>query len=417
MRKGWETEELQNITSIKGGYAFKSHLMTQIIGRYQVVKMSNLYGGVLNLSRNPSYLDNISDREAAYKLISDDIIVTLTGTVGKKDYGYSDIIKSHDNLLLNQRLAVLKANKLKADPDFLLYTIKSEKFLDSFFECSVGGTGNQANVSTEKLKEIAIDLPPLPEQRKIAAILRTWDEAIEKLEKLKQQRKKLFNQRRRQLTDITSGHGVKFRLLSEISKEINHRNDDYDAPVMMISSTQGFIRQDANYDREMAGESLKKYIYLKEGEFAYNKGNSKTYPYGCIFRLEVPDALIPFVYICFKLDDQLNAGYFRHYFEAGSINRQLVRLISSSVRGNGLLNIDADDFFSCRIPIPDRSYQDTCANFLDAATKELAVLDAEITFIKNQKRGLMQKLLTGAWRVEAEQEAPSINRKEKKHVG
>jgi type I restriction enzyme S subunit len=409
MRKGWKKVQLGKVCRALGGHSFKSDRFCS--SGKKVLRISNITDGGVYFNDSSAHVpDGDVLGLERFKLKNGDLVIALSGaTTGKMC-----VFTGKDDTYVNQRVGLVRVtNYAIADQDYInqLLSEKKEKILLYAYG------GAQPNISTNDIEKFIIDLPPLPEQRKIAAILRTWDEVIEKLKKLKQHRKKLFNQRRRQLTDITSGHRVKFQLLSEISEEINRRNDEYDSPVMMISSTQGFIRQDANYDREMAGESLKKYIYLKEGEFAYNKGNSKTYPYGCIFQLEVPDALIPFVYICFKLDDKLNAGFFRHYFEAGSINRQLIRLISSSVRGNGLLNIDADDFFSCRIPVPDRSYQDTCANFLDAATKELTALDAEISFIKNQKRGLMQKLLTGAWRVEAEQEASSTNKKEKKHVG
>jgi type I restriction enzyme S subunit len=108
---------------------------------------------------------------------------------------------------------------------------------------------------------------------------------------------------------------------------------------MTISAKSGFLLQSDKYSRDMAGRSVENYVVLREGEFAYNKGNSLTAPQGCIFRLDRPTALVPHVYICFALKDGLNPAFYAHFFEAGALNPQLARLINSGVRNDGLLNL------------------------------------------------------------------------------
>jgi len=157
--------------------------------------------------------------------------------------------------------------------------------------------------------------------------------------------------------------------------------------------------QSDKFDRDMAGSSVERYILLHEGEFAYNKGNSLTAPYGCIFSLDRPAAVVPFVYFCFALHGDLNREFYVHLFAAGALNRQLSRLINSGVRNDGLLNLSPDDFFACRIPVPPPDEQAKIAATLKAAKHEIALLDSELSALRQQKRGLMQKLLTGEWRV------------------
>ena len=168
---------------------------------------------------------------------------------------------------------------------------------------------------------------------------------------------------------------------------------------MTISAKSGFLMQSDKFSRDMAGSSVERYTLLHEGEFAYNKGNSLTAPYGCIFPLDRPTALVPFVYYCFSLHEGHSREFFAHLFAAGALNHQLSRLINSGVRNDGLLNLDADDFFSCKVPVPPREEQERIALALSAARKEIALLDQELAALARQKRGLMQKLLTGEWRV------------------
>lgn len=157
--------------------------------------------------------------------------------------------------------------------------------------------------------------------------------------------------------------------------------------------------QSDKFARDMAGSSVERYIVLHRGEFAYNKGNSLTAPYGCIFPLDQQTALVPFVYYCFALKLDLDHGFYTQLFAAGALNYQLSRVINSGVRNDGLLNLDPDDFFSCKVPVPPLDEQRRIARALTTAKEELALLNREIGTMIRQKRGLMQKLLTGEWRV------------------
>lgn len=265
-------------------------------------------------------------------------------------------------------------------------------------------TNSIAHLGVSRFAELELPFPPLSEQRKIAEVLRIWDEAIEKLEALRAAK-------RDHLTGLTQkllGLGGSFpdswkqRPLSAISTRVRRQNDGGDHPVMTISAKSGFRLQSDKFSRDMAGSSVDRYIVLNEGEFAYNKGNSLTAPYGCIFPLDRPTALVPFVYFCFALKADLNREFFAHLFAAGVLNHQLSRLINSGVRNDGLLNLSPEDFFGCKVPVPPADEQSAIASALTTAKKEIGLLETEIEALTHQKRGLMQKLLTGEWRVKVE---------------
>lgn len=122
--------------------------------------------------------------------------MSMTGTMGKRDYGFTVKIPEGTPLsMLNQRVMKFKANE-KSVSSFLLYLLRSELVLKRLY--SLPGGTKQANLSARQVGDISVFLPPLPEQRKIAKILATWDKAIATTEKLtttsKQQKKSLMQQ-------------------------------------------------------------------------------------------------------------------------------------------------------------------------------------------------------------------------------
>lgn len=299
------------------------------------------------------------------------------------------------------------------DPEWVFQSLKYSKQ-----RLTTLSTQNaQANLSLEKIEPFKVHAPPLPKQRHIAEILRTWDEAIEKLEALRaaKERRRIGIIQNLLGIDQTFPKHWEIQPLDKIAERIRRTNDGGDHPVMTISAKSGFLMQSDKFARDMAGSSVDRYTLLREGEFAYNKGNSKTAPYGCIFPLDRPTAVIPFVYFCFKLDENLHHPFYTHLFAAGAFHHQLSRLINSGVRNDGLLNLYADDFFSCEVPVPPLAEQEQIARAITAANDELALLNNEITALQRQKRGLMQKLLTGEWRVSVEPSQSPTDEKEAAH--
>lgn len=288
----------------------------------------------------------------------------------------------------------------KTDADFALQLFRYCQAIGIFSKISVK-TNSIAHLGVSRFAELELPFPPLPEQRKIAEILRTWDEALEKLTALRVGKQDRFSG----LTQQIMGRGGIFsqrwpiKALSAVSTPVRRKSAGDNHPVMTISAKSGFLMQSDKFARDMAGQSVERYTLLHEGEFAYNKGNSKTAPYGCVFRLDRPTALVPFIYYCFVLKPGLDPEFYEHLFAGGALNHQLSHLINSGVRNDGLLNLYSEDFYSCRVPVPPLDEQRQIARALTAAKQELSLINDEIEALTRQKRGLMQKLLTGEWRV------------------
>ena len=181
---------------------------------------------------------------------------------------------------------------------------------------------------------------------------------------------------------------------------MQRQSDGADYPLLTISSASGFVRQEDKYSRYMAGESAKTYTLLKRGEFAYNKGNSLRYEFGCVYPLQGYDAaLVPSIYVSFRLREGVSPTYLQHVFAADYLKPQLRALVKTGVRNNGLLNIRPDEFMGTSVPLPPLAVQQRIAAVLDEARDEIRLLARKLEALREQKRGLMQKLLTGKWRV------------------
>ena len=163
---------------------------------------------------------------------------------------------------------------------------------------------------------------------------------------------------------------------------------------MMLSAGNGFIMQSEKYSRDNAGQSLKKYILLKQGELAYNHGASKVKQYGCCYELTEPEARIPYVYHCFKINDHEYTPYIAMALNNAKMDKQLKRLVSSSVRMDGLLNISFEDYMSVTLYLPSSTEQKHIADFLQKIDERIVVQEKLLAALKKYKRGLNHKLLS-----------------------
>ncbi len=194
------------------------------------------------------------------------------------------------------------------------------------------------------------------------------------------------------LEELPSGWSI--RRLGEIAERVRRPLSGEPEHILMISSTVGFMPQGERYSRFMAGKSLEKYVELHGGEFSYNRGNSKTYPQGCAYRLnQWARAAVPNVYISFMVSpNQADARFLEFYFRAGSLNTQLARVITSGARGNGLLNISAEDFFGVHLLLPSPEEQCRIAAILQVADDAVNAAQRVIEQTEKLKRGVVAQL-------------------------
>ena len=182
--------------------------------------------------------------------------------------------------------------------------------------------------------------------------------------------------------------------LGEIASLVNRTDPKSNAPIMMLSAGNGFIMQSEKYSRDNAGQSLKKYILLKQGELAYNHGASKAKQFGCCYELTEPEARIPYVYHCFKINDHEYTPFIAMALNNAKMDKELKRLVSSSVRMDGLLNISFEDYMSVTLHLPSSTEQKHIADFLKKIDERIAAQEKLLASLKKYKRGLLRTVFS-----------------------
>ena len=194
--------------------------------------------------------------------------------------------------------------------------------------------------------------------------------------------------------EFGTSEGWKKYKLRELADRITKKVGGNKLVTLSISAGIGFVSQAEKFSRDISGKQYCNYIYLKKGEFSYNKGNSKTFPQGCIYELkEYDEAAVPNAFISFRFKENLVPSFYQGYFDSNFHGKQLVRFITSGARSDGLLNISPTDFFSIVLPTPvKKEEQQKIADCLSSIDD---LIDAEIRKLRaleKYKKGLMQKL-------------------------
>ena len=187
--------------------------------------------------------------------------------------------------------------------------------------------------------------------------------------------------------------------LGKIATPIREKAGDKNLETLSISAGIGFVNQAEKFGRELSGNQYVNYTVLRKGDFSFNKGNSKKYPYGCIYILKDREiAAVPNAFYSFSIENQC-CDYFEQLFMNGYLNHQLHKDINTGVRNDGLFNLYEDDFYDCLVPLPHLPEQHAIAEILTTADNLITVKERLIAAKQKQKRWLMQNLLTGKMRL------------------
>ena len=190
--ESWRLVNLGDVARLFGGYAFKSR-DTVASSDTQLIRMGNLHQNKLELSRGPIFYPNDFARTYhRFVLYPGDLVISLTGTMGKEDYGFTVKIVDTDKktLLLNQRVARIDMISDQIEKDYLLYYLLSRKFLDPLYRTAKGT--KQANLSTAAMHRLKVLCPDLKEQQEIGKIFQVRDLKREIHETKKYRMEELF---------------------------------------------------------------------------------------------------------------------------------------------------------------------------------------------------------------------------------
>ncbi len=382
--KDWNLFKLKKLVDFENGKAHED--CAQENGNYKLVnsRFISTRGEIVKFSD-----------EIRSPLQVGDLTMVMSDVPNGKALASCFLINEDNAYTLNQRICRLRPNKM--DSKFLYYFLNRNTYYLRF-----DNGVSQTNLRKNEVLDCPIAYPPLPEQKAIADLLSTWDEVIEKTERLIQAKEaNLKGQIQRIMgKEAIDANGWAMVHLGNLFSEVTRKVGEKELTPYSISAGIGFVSQREKWGKDISGSQHKNYTHLKAGEFSYNKGNSKRYQQGCVYLLKDGEICVPNVFISFKPKAKnVVPEFFEHYFIADYHARELKRYITSGARSDGLLNLNKKDFFKIMVPCPSPDEQKAIAEALTSSQQEIDLLKQLAEKYKTQKRGLMQKMLTGEWRV------------------
>ncbi|MBS7821514.1 restriction endonuclease subunit S [Wohlfahrtiimonas chitiniclastica] len=190
----WYVTPLKYYSTMQGGFAFNSDMFVE--EGIQVLRIGNVYQNTLSLERQPVFIKNeLAQLFENFIVKNNDILMSLTGTLGKTDYGFAIKIESDEQYLLNQRVAKITPHYQKIDTNFLLYILWSDAYLSQLYALPSGT--KQANLSNSDVLNICVTIPnSIEEQKKIAVFLANKNEKFQLLIEKAEQQIELMKERR-----------------------------------------------------------------------------------------------------------------------------------------------------------------------------------------------------------------------------
>jgi type I restriction enzyme, S subunit len=156
-------EKLSSLCKISNGFAFKSD--DYVSHGYRVMRITNVQKGLV-VDNDPKFIPHeIADKVYNFKLDAGDILVSLTGNVGR----VGRILSQHLPAVLNQRVGLIRPTSEKINDKYLYQFLNSDKFEREAIQNSNGVA--QLNLSSKWIENYQIPLPPLDDQIRIAHLL------------------------------------------------------------------------------------------------------------------------------------------------------------------------------------------------------------------------------------------------------
>lgn len=181
--------------------------------------------------------------------------------------------------------------------------------------------------------------------------------------------------------------------LNEITSRVQGNNGRLNLQTLTISAGNGWMKQEDRFSANIAGKEQKNYTLLKQGELAYNHGNSKLAKYGAVFELkDFDEALVPRVYHSFRVNNKTNSSFIEYLFATKILDKELGKLVSSGARMDGLLNIGYEDFVSIKITVPSFEEQQKIASYFRKVDEIITLHQRKCEVLKKLKKGLLQKM-------------------------
>lgn len=392
----WEVKRLKDgIKELEAGVSVNSEKDATITTNAGILKTSCISKGIFYPQEHKKIIIEEINKAKVNPRIGNLIISRMNTPELVGECGY--VSSTFKNLFLPDRLwQTIFFDNSCFMPKYLSYILNTDLFKFKIKNIATGTSNSMKNITKEDWLSIKIPTPPSDEQKRIIEILSTWDKAIEKqttlIEKLKVRKRGLMQQlltgKRRLLVNDGKWGMVK---AGEIFQNISKKGFENE-PLLSANQEHGVIPRDSLDTRvTMPTGNTKTFKLVEIGDFvislrSFQGGIEYSYYRG----------IVSPAYTILKPKIKICKEFYRQYFKSLNFIGHLAIAVIGIRDGK---QISFEDFCSIKIPQPSLPEQIIIAECLNVADKEIALAKLKLQNLKDEKKGLMQVLLTGKKRV------------------
>jgi len=386
------TKSLGELATFKSGGTPRKSKPDYWGGPYPWISAKDMKSVVVNDS-----IDKLTDEgfRSAKVAPKDSLLILVRGMTLHKDVPVCLVGK---DVAFNQDIKALTPNN-DILPRYLLHVLRAEKYRMLRLIDSAGhGTGR---FDTEILKAYPISYPSIDAQYRLVEVASLWDDVIEKTEQLISAKEKQFAALTQSLISQQCGKTKgrwPVKHLGDVFAERTENNRG-DLPLLSITRSEGIIPHGESGRKDSSNKDKAKYLRVCPGDIAYNTMRMWQ---GVSALSKLEGIVSPAYTVCIP-SDEMHADFVAHYFKTPWMIHQFYRY--SQGLTSDTWNLKFRHFREIKASIPPLEEQIQIANILNTARDEIKLLKQQAELYRQQKRGLMQKLLTGEWRVKANEAA------------
>jgi len=377
-------------------------------GHY-LLSARNVQNGFIDL-KEVDFVDKKEFKRLSKRIrpVSGDLLLSCSGTIGR-----CTVVPEGLQFAMVRSVALIRPKADNLNSLFLQFMLTSQT-LKKQIQRSVNQLA-QGNLFQGHIERLRIPLPQTNEQKKIAEILSTWDEAIEQTRKLinaKKHRKKALIQQlfmgKKRLTGFVASKGRKsyrffdlpkdwecpqIRTIAQERSERNAGRDDL--TVLSCSKHLGFVESSEYFGKQVFSADTSNYKIIHRNYFGYPSNHIEEGSIGLLLSHDI--GIVSPIYTVFQCNENVIPEYLYALFKTDTFRHIFATSTNASVDRRGSLRWK--EFSLIRVPLPSIKEQLGMVNILRVAENEIVQIERKLKALEKQKRGLMQKLLTGEIRV------------------
>ncbi len=397
--KGWNIAKLENLGSFSKGKGIRKDEV--MLNGYPCIRYGEIYKDFNFIVKKTHSFINCESAKNSEKIKRNDILFTGSGEK-REEIGKAVAYMNDQEAYAGGDIIIFTPEQNAIGSYFLSYYLNTEgrKYLNK-----LGQGDSIVHIYQSQIGLINVILPPIQEQEKIVQILTTWDCAIDKTEKLlktKQIQKKTIMQilltEKKRFIQFAEQKWRKLTIGDIFAERKETSKDIEKFSLFSLTIAKGLTEKTERYERSflLKNKEENQYRLVYPNDILYNPMNIR---FGAIARSKIDAVVCVSAYysVMQLTKNDFNIIFFEYLFKS----QKLFNLYESVATGSLLekKRVHLSEFLKLNINCPPPEEQQKIAAVLDGCDKEIELLNKQLEALKEQKKGLMQKLLTGQIRV------------------